>query len=70
MTKVLLPGLGRRGVNQLRNLNPMPVELYVAGAGAKQLEPARKPGWSKLAGRVARLGCTTRRWNAPAARWR
>jgi UDP-2-acetamido-3-amino-2,3-dideoxy-glucuronate N-acetyltransferase len=42
MTKVLLLGLGRWGVNHLRNLNSMPVELYVAEVGAKQLEPARK----------------------------
>jgi UDP-N-acetylglucosamine 3-dehydrogenase len=42
MTKVLLLGLGRWGVNHLRNLNPMPVELYVAEVGEKQLEPARK----------------------------
>jgi UDP-2-acetamido-3-amino-2,3-dideoxy-glucuronate N-acetyltransferase len=44
MTKVLLLGLGRWGVNHLRNLNLMPVELYVAEVGAKQLEPARKLG--------------------------
>jgi len=42
MTKVLLLGLGRWGVNHLRNLNSMPVELYVAEVGEKQLEPARK----------------------------
>lgn len=42
MTKVLLLGLGRWGVNHLRNLNSMPVELYVAEVGDKQLEPARK----------------------------
>jgi UDP-2-acetamido-3-amino-2,3-dideoxy-glucuronate N-acetyltransferase len=42
MTKVLLLGLGRWGVNHLRNLNSMPVELYVAEIGEKQLEPARK----------------------------
>jgi len=65
---VLLLGLARRGVNHLRNPNSMPVELYVAGVGAKQLEPARKPDWSKLAGMVAWLGRTTRRWNAPTAR--
>jgi len=65
---VLLLGLGRWGVNHLRKLNPMSVELYVAGVGAKQPEPARKPGWSKLVGMVARLGRTTRRWNAPTAR--
>lgn len=44
MTKVLLLGLGRWGVNHLRNLHAMPVELYVAEAGAKQLEPARQLG--------------------------
>jgi UDP-2-acetamido-3-amino-2,3-dideoxy-glucuronate N-acetyltransferase len=44
MTKVLLLGLGRWGVNHLRNLNSMPVELYVAEVGEKQLEPARKLG--------------------------
>ena len=44
MTKILLLGLGRWGVNHLRNLNAMPVELYVAEVGAKQLEPARKLG--------------------------
>jgi UDP-2-acetamido-3-amino-2,3-dideoxy-glucuronate N-acetyltransferase len=42
MTKVLLLGLGRWGVNHLRNLNSMPIELYVAEVGEKQLEPARK----------------------------
>ena len=44
MTKVLLSGLGRWGVNHLRNLNAMPVELYVAEVDAKRLEPARKLG--------------------------
>ena len=44
MTKVLLLGLGRWGVNHLRNLNSLPVELYVAEIGEKQLEPARKIG--------------------------
>jgi predicted dehydrogenase len=44
MTKVLLLGLGRWGVNHLRNLNSLPVELYVAEVGGKQLEPARKLG--------------------------
>jgi len=44
MTKVLLLGLGRWGVNHLRNLSSMPVELYVAEIGEKQLEPARKLG--------------------------
>ena len=42
MTKVLLLGLGRWGVNHLRNLNAMPIELYVAELGEQQLEPARK----------------------------
>jgi UDP-2-acetamido-3-amino-2,3-dideoxy-glucuronate N-acetyltransferase len=46
MTKVFLLGLGRWGVNHLRNLNSMPVELYVAEVGEKQLEPARKLGLS------------------------
>jgi len=44
MTKVLLLGLGRWGANHLRNLHSMPIELYVAEVGAKQLEPARKLG--------------------------
>src|ERR1035437_6088120 len=44
MTKVLLLGLGRWGVNHLRNLNSMPVELCVAEVDAKRLEPARKLG--------------------------
>ncbi len=44
MTKVLLLGLGRWGANHLRNLMAMPVELYVAEADAKRLEPARKLG--------------------------
>ena len=44
MTKVLLLGLGRWGVNHLRNLNLMAVELYVAEVDAKRLEPARKLG--------------------------
>jgi len=44
MTKVLLLGLGRWGVNHLRNLHSQPVELYVAEIGEKQLEPARKLG--------------------------
>ncbi len=44
MTKVLLLGLGRWGVNHLRNLNSMPVELYVAETGKNQLGPARKLG--------------------------
>jgi predicted dehydrogenase len=44
MTKVLLLGLGRWGVNHLRNLNNLPVELFVAELGEKQLEPAHKLG--------------------------
>jgi predicted dehydrogenase len=44
MTKVLLLGLGRWGVNHLRNLHSMPIELYVAEVGENQLEPARKLG--------------------------
>ena len=44
MTKILLLGLGRWGVNHLRNLNSMAVELYVAEAEDKRLEPARKLG--------------------------
>jgi predicted dehydrogenase len=42
--KILLLGLGRWGVNHLRNLHSLPVELYVAEVGEKQLEPARKLG--------------------------
>jgi predicted dehydrogenase len=42
--KILLLGLGRWGVNILRNLNALPIELFVAEAGDKQLEPARKLG--------------------------
>jgi UDP-N-acetylglucosamine 3-dehydrogenase len=42
--KILLLGLGRWGVNHLRNLHSLPIELYVAEAGDKQLEPARKLG--------------------------
>src|SRR5690242_111056 len=44
MTKVLLLGLGRWGVNHLRNLHAMPLELYVAEVDTKRLEPARKLG--------------------------
>ena len=44
MTKVLLLGLGRWGANHLRNLHSLPIELYVAEVGEKQLEPARKLG--------------------------
>lgn len=44
MTKVLLLGLGRWGLNHLRNLHSLPVELYVAEVDSKRLEPARKLG--------------------------
>jgi predicted dehydrogenase len=44
MTKVLLLGLGRWGVNHLRNLRSMPIDLYVAEAESKRLDPARKLG--------------------------
>lgn len=40
----MLLGLGRWGANHLRNLNNLPIELYVAEVGDKQLEPARKLG--------------------------
>ena len=42
--KILLLGLGRWGINHLRNLNSLPVELYAAETSEKQLEPARKLG--------------------------
>ncbi|MGA2865946.1 MAG: Gfo/Idh/MocA family oxidoreductase [Verrucomicrobiota bacterium] len=48
MIKVLLLGLGRWGVNHLRNLKAMPVELYVAEVEAKRLEPARKLGLPEM----------------------
>jgi UDP-N-acetylglucosamine 3-dehydrogenase len=57
MTKVLLLGLGRWGVNHLRNLNAMPVELHVAEVDAKRLEPARKLGLPE-----ARLATNYRDW--------
>jgi len=44
MTKILLLGLGRWGVNHLRNLKAMPVELHVAEVDSRRLEPARKLG--------------------------
>lgn len=44
MLKLLLLGLGRWGVNHLRNLHHLPVELYVAEASSAQLDPARKLG--------------------------
>jgi len=42
--KILLLGLGRWGINHLRNLNSLPVELYVAEISGKHLEPAQKLG--------------------------
>jgi len=42
--KILLLGLGRWGVNHLRNLNSLPIELFVAEVSEKNLEPARKLG--------------------------
>jgi predicted dehydrogenase len=42
--KILLLGLGRWGVNHLRNLNSLPIELFVAEVSDKHLEPARKLG--------------------------
>jgi UDP-2-acetamido-3-amino-2,3-dideoxy-glucuronate N-acetyltransferase len=44
MTKVLLLGLGRWGLNHLRNLNNLPIELYAAELGDRELEPARRLG--------------------------
>jgi len=57
MTRLLLLGLGRWGVNHLRNLNAMPVELYVAEVDGKRLEPARKLGLPE-----ARLTTNYRDW--------
>jgi predicted dehydrogenase len=42
--KILLLGLGRWGVNHLRNLYSLPIELFVAEVSDKQLEPACKLG--------------------------
>jgi len=44
MKKILLLGLGRWGVNHLRNLHSLPVELFAAEVNEKRLEPARKLG--------------------------
>jgi UDP-N-acetylglucosamine 3-dehydrogenase len=44
LTKVLLLGLGRWGLNHLRNLHGSPVELFVAETESKRLDPARKIG--------------------------
>ncbi|PYK98390.1 MAG: gfo/Idh/MocA family oxidoreductase, partial [Verrucomicrobia bacterium] len=43
-TKILLLGLGRWGVNHLRVLHSLPVELFVSEVRPKQLEAARKLG--------------------------
>ena len=56
MTKILLLGLGRWGANHLRNLNNLPIELYVAEVGDKQLEPARKLGLPEKDGAVMICG--------------
>jgi len=42
--RVLLLDLGRWGVNHLRNLHAMPIQLYVAEVDSKRLERARKLG--------------------------
>lgn len=42
MIKLLLIGLGRWGINHLRNLHALPIELFVAEAENARLEPARK----------------------------
>jgi predicted dehydrogenase len=44
MKKILLLGLGRWGVNHLRVLHSLPVELFVADVVPKQLDHARKLG--------------------------
>ena len=43
-TRILLLGLGRWGVNHLRVLHSLPVELFVSEVRPKQLEAARKLG--------------------------
>jgi predicted dehydrogenase len=43
---ILLLGLGRWGVNHLRNLHSLPVDLYAAELNEQLLEPARKLGVS------------------------
>jgi UDP-N-acetylglucosamine 3-dehydrogenase len=63
MTKILLLGLGRWGVNHLRNLNSMGVELHVAEVDSKHLEAARKLGlpeeWltTNYKERIAKVDC-------------
>jgi UDP-N-acetylglucosamine 3-dehydrogenase len=44
LTKILLLGLGRWGLNHLRNLHGSPVELFVAETEATRLDPARNLG--------------------------
>ncbi len=44
MKKLMLLGVGRWGVNHLRNLNGLPLELYVAEADNQRLDSARKLG--------------------------
>jgi len=44
MIKLMLLGVGRWGANHLRNLNSLPIELYVAEVDDKRLEAARKLG--------------------------
>ena len=44
MRKVLLLGLGRWGLNHLRNLRSLPVELYISEVTSERLDPARRLG--------------------------
>lgn len=44
MTKVLLLGIGRWGVNHLRVLSYLPIELYVSELNANRLDAAKKLG--------------------------
>lgn len=44
MTKLMLLGVGRWGANHLRNLNGLPIELFVVEADHKRLDQARKLG--------------------------
>src|SRR5262245_21588178 len=44
MAKVMLLGLGRWGVNHLRVLHSLPIELFVTDLESKQLDAARKLG--------------------------
>jgi UDP-N-acetylglucosamine 3-dehydrogenase len=45
--KVLLCGVGRWGLNHLRVLHSLPVELFVCDTDARRLEPARSLGISE-----------------------